>query len=126
MLSVVTAELKHRFQQERDMPIATLLEKILLDVAKRSFSVYPDELQIYDNDVKIDHLIAQLKMLSDLVRTYNEQNPATHIKEITKLSALIYVRSSMMFAAVKAYLVKFPPCYCTFIYRIAGNIDVEF
>jgi len=58
VLDVVTAELKHRFQQERSMPIAALLEKILLDAAKGSFSVYPNELQIYDNDVKIDYLIS--------------------------------------------------------------------
>jgi len=58
VLDVVTVELKHRFQQERGMPIAALLEKILLDAAKGSFSVYPNELQIYDNDVKIDYLIS--------------------------------------------------------------------
>ena len=81
MLDVITAELKHRFQQESGsgMPIAALLEKILLDAAKGSFSVYPNELQLYHNDVNIDRLIAQLKMLPDLVRTYNEQNPATRI-----------------------------------------------
>ena len=53
------------------MPIAALLEKTLLDAAKGLFSVYPNELQLYCNDVDNDRLIAQLKMLQDLVRTYN-------------------------------------------------------
>ena len=55
--------------------------------------MYPNELQLYCNDVDDDCLIAQLKMLSDLVQTYNEQNPATQIKEIpvTKLSTLCQI-----------------------------------
>lgn len=39
VLDVITAELKHRFQQERGMPIAALLEKTLLDATKGSVSV---------------------------------------------------------------------------------------
>lgn len=42
------------------MPIAALLEKTLLDAAKGSFSAWPNELQIYHDDVNIDHLKAQL------------------------------------------------------------------
>ena len=91
VLDVITAELEHRFQQERGMPIAALLEQTLLDAAKGSFSEYPNELQLYHNDVDNDRLIVQLKMLPDLVRTYNEQNPATRIKEITKLSTLCQI-----------------------------------
>ena len=92
VLDVITAELKHRFQQDRDMPIAALLEKTLLDAAKGSFSVYPSELELYCNDV--DN-IAQLKMLPDLVWTYNEQNPATRMKEITKLSTLCQIMNDV-------------------------------
>ena len=77
------------------MPIAALLEKILLDAAKGSFSVFPDELQIYHNDVNIDRLITQLKMLPDLVRTYNELNPVTRIKEIMKLSTLCQIMNNV-------------------------------
>ena len=95
VLDVITAELKHRFQQDRGMPIAALLEKTLLDAAKGSFSVYPTELQLYCNDVNNDRLITQLKMLPDLVRTYNEQNPATRIKEITKLSTLCQIMNDV-------------------------------
>ena len=98
VLDVITAELKRRFQQERGMPIAALLEKTLLDAAKGSFSVYPkvpNELQLYHNDVNIDRLIAQLKMLPDLVRTYNKQNPATCIKEVTKLSTLCQIMNDI-------------------------------
>ena len=95
VLDVITAELKRRFQQERGMPIAALLEKTLLDAAKGSFSAWPNELQIYHDDVNIDRLKAQLKMLPDLVRTYNEQNPATCIKEITKLSTLCQIMNDV-------------------------------
>ena len=95
VLDVITAELKRRFQQDRGMPIAALLEKTLLDAAKGSFSVYPNELQLYHNDVDNDRLIVQLKMLPDLVRTYNEQNPATRIKEVTKLSTLCQIMNDV-------------------------------
>ena len=65
VLDNITTELKRRFQQERGMPI--MLEKTLLDAAKGSFSVYPNKLQLYHNDVDIDRVIVQLKMLPDLV-----------------------------------------------------------
>ena len=68
------------------MPIVALLEKTLLD----AFTMCPNGLQLYYNDKDNDHLIAQLKMLPDLVRTYNEQNPANLIKEITQLSTLCH------------------------------------
>ena len=68
------------------MPIVALLEKTLLD----AFTMCPNGLQLYYNDEDNDHLIAQLKMLPDLVRTYNEQNPANLIKEITHLSTLCH------------------------------------
>ena len=87
MLDTITAELNHRFQQERGMSIVALLEKTLHDA---SFSACPNELQLYYNDVDNDQHIAQLKMLPDLVRTYNEQNPANRIKEITHLSTLCH------------------------------------
>lgn len=98
VLDVIIAELKHRFQQERVMHIAAMLEKTLLDAAKDSFSVYPNqpnELQLYHNDVDIDRLVTQLKMLPDLVWTYNEQNPATQIKEISKLSTLCQIMNDV-------------------------------
>ena len=34
-------------------------------------------------------------MLPDLVRTYNEQNPATYIKEVTKLSILCQIMNDI-------------------------------
>ena len=109
VLDVITAELNRRFQQDRGMPIATLLEKTLLDAAKGSFSVYPNELQLYHNDVDNDRLIVQLKMLPDLVRTYNEQNPATRIKEVTKLSTLCQIMNDV--CSSKSLFSEIPPCY---------------
>ena len=95
VLDTITAELKHRFQQERGMPIAALLEKTLLDAAKGAFSEYPNELQLYHNDVDIDRLILQLKLLPDLLRTYNEQSPNARIKEIIKLSTLCQIMNNI-------------------------------
>ena len=99
------------------MPIAALLEKTLLDAAKGSFSVYPTELQLYCNDVNNDRLIAQLKMLPDLVRTYNEQNPATRIKEITKLSTLCQIMND--FCSSKSLLSEIST-----LLQIANTIPV--
>ena len=45
-------------------------------------------LQLYSIDIIIEHFLVQLKMLRDLKRVYNENNPSTPIKEITSLRAL--------------------------------------
>jgi len=77
------------------MPLAALLEKTLLDAANSSFSAIPNELEIYKQDVNIDRLTVQLKMLPDLIRTYNEQNPITSIKQVTILTTLSDVMNAV-------------------------------
>jgi len=74
------------------MLVASILETTLLKSAR---SLITDEttislqLSIYSKDVNFQHLIIQLKMLPDLIHTYNEQNPKTRIKEVTKFFLFI-------------------------------------
>ena len=67
-LDIVVTDLHTRFQQDRGMPLAALLEKTLLDAANGSFTMIPTELEIYKCDVNIDRLTAQLKMLPEHIR----------------------------------------------------------
>lgn len=106
-LDAVSGELKNRFQQERGMPVAAALEQMLLNSARGSFSAdaLPSELHMYRKDVDEQRLCVQLKMLPDLVRTYNERNPATPIKQVTSLRTLCDIindvsRSKVMFSEV--------------------------
>ena len=89
VLDIVGGELKNRFQQERGMPVAAALEKVLLDAVTTQTSLTDDSLPsvlgMYSKDINIPHLAIQLKMLPDLVRAFNENNPATAIKEVTTL-----------------------------------------
>ena len=77
------------------MPLAALLEKTLLDTANGSFTMIPTELEIYKCDVNIDRLTDQLKMLPELIRTYNELNPTTCIKQVTILTTLSEVMNAV-------------------------------
>ena len=86
-------ELKTRFQQERGIPVAAALEKVLLDSTQGLFNQasLPNQLDMYSKDVDNRRLVLQLQMLPDLVRTYNDMNPTT---PITKLQILkLCVRS---------------------------------
>ena len=82
-------------KQDRGMPLAVLLEKTLLNAANSSFSTIPTELEIYKHNVNFDRLNAQLKMLPELIRTYNEVNPTTCIKQVTILLTLSNVMNSI-------------------------------
>jgi len=106
-LDAVSGELKNRFQQERGMPVAAALEQMLLNSARGSFSAdaLPSELHMYRKDVDEQRLCVQLKMLPDLVHTYNERNPATPIKQVTSLRTLCDIindvsSSKVMFSEV--------------------------
>jgi len=43
---------------------------------------------MYSKDIDLKRLRIQLKMLTELIRTYNEKNPATPIKKVTNLRTL--------------------------------------
>jgi len=51
--------------------------------------------EIYKQDVNIDRLTVQLKMLPNLIRTYNELNPITSIKQVTILTTLSDVMNAV-------------------------------
>ena len=57
--------------------------------------ILPDDLQLYEKDVDIKQLIAQLRMLPDLLRVYNEKNPHTSIKKVTNLRTLCDVMNDV-------------------------------
>ena len=59
---------------------AAALEKLLLDAANDKLvgSDYPPELKLYLKDINVDHLLIQLKMLPDLIKTYNQKNTFLH------------------------------------------------
>ena len=95
VLDIISGELKHRFQQERGMPVAAALEKTLLDAAQNCFDALPSEIEMYNKDIDKQRLAIQLKMLPDLVRTYNERNPVTAIKKVTTLRTLCEIMNDV-------------------------------
>ena len=97
VLDTVGGELKHRFQQDRGMPMAAALEKVLLDATQETLTddSLPRELEMYSKDINVPNLTIQLKMLPDLVRAFNENNPATAIKEVTTLRTLCDIMNGM-------------------------------
>ena len=66
--------------------MAAAQDKILLDAAENKMQGFiksmmlPDDLHLYEKDADIKQLTAQLKMLPDLLRVYNEKNLQTNIK----------------------------------------------
>ena len=86
VFDLVIGQLNHRFHQERGMPVAAVMEKLLLDAAQNvSVTDLPRELDIY-KDLDKQRLVIQLRMI--LVRAYNERNPATIIRQVTNLRTL--------------------------------------
>ena len=95
VLDIISGELKHRFQQERGMPVAAALEKTLLDAAQNCFDALPSEIEMYNKDIDKQRLAIQLKMLPDLVRNYNERNPVTAIKKVSTLRTLCEIMNDV-------------------------------
>ena len=96
-LDTVTSELKNRFCQERGMPVAARLEKVLIGAANGTFSDkdLSGEIQMYSKDLDTTHLVTQLQMLPELIRTYNECNPQTVIQRVTSLRTLCDVMNTV-------------------------------
>ena len=62
------------------MPVAAVMETLLLYVAQNvTVTDLPSEMDNY-KDVDTQHLATQLQMVPELVRTFNERNPASAIK----------------------------------------------
>ena len=92
VLNLLTNELKRCFQQKRGLPMAAMIE-ILLVTAAKSTSIDlgepPEELNLYKNDIDLKKLKIQLQMLPDLVRTRNVKVPnCIPIKSITNVRTI--------------------------------------
>ena len=79
-LDILCTELANRFQQTRGMPVAAAFETLLINAANSSSNEdkYPDECS---KDLNIERLLIQLKMIPDLLKTYNEKNSHVQIKK---------------------------------------------
>ena len=79
------------------MPVAARLEKKLLDAANSTFrsKEFSGDIEMYSKDLDTAHLVTQLQMLPELVRTYNECNPQTSIRRITSVRTLCDVMNSV-------------------------------
>lgn len=86
VLDMLANELKHRFQQKRGLPVAAMIETLLVTAANSTFIdlEIPEELHLYENDVDLSKLKTQLEMLPALVRTRNVKVPnCIPIKSVT-------------------------------------------
>ena len=88
VLDLLNNELKRRFQQERGMPVAQTIEKLLIDHANgtQTDESLPKELDIYKSDLDFVKLKFQLKMLPDLVKTQNQQEANSIMIPITRVT----------------------------------------
>ena len=86
VLDLLISELQRRFQQKRGMPVAAIIEKILLDAANGAHNngELPQELQLYKNDIDLARFKIQLQMIPDLIRTRNQK--LTNSAPITKVT----------------------------------------
>lgn len=73
VLDLLMNELKRRFQQERGIPVAAAIEKILLDCSNGRAVSLPQQLEIYKSDLDLAQLRIQLSMLPDLIKTRNQK-----------------------------------------------------
>ena len=87
-----------RFCQRRGLPIAAKLEKLLIDAANGSFTdgdLSQEIIELYSRDLDKASLSNQLKMLPQLVHTYNAGNPQTPIREVTSLRTMCDIMNSI-------------------------------
>ena len=67
------------------MPIAAAIENTLLSSANIADGNVPDEIKLYSKEIDIERLKIQLQMLPELIRTFNEKNPAIAVKNLRTL-----------------------------------------
>jgi len=97
VLDLMIHELKRRFQQERGMPVAEVIERVLLDAANGTFSgELPQELQMYKNDIDLTRVKVQLQMMPDLIRTRNQlPTNLVPIKKVTNVRTICDVMNDV-------------------------------
>lgn len=92
VLDLLINELKRWFQQKRGVPVAGVMEKLLLNAANRTcieLGELPEELELYKSDVDLPKLKTQLQMLPDLIRTRNVKVPnCVPIKRVTNVQTI--------------------------------------
>ena len=97
-IDIVTNELRQRFCQERGMPVAAKLEKLLLNAANATSDIGSDSgeiVEMYSKDLDATRLAPQLQMLPQLLRTYNECYPQTAIQRITNVRTLCDIMNNV-------------------------------
>ena len=96
-IDLVHSDLRARFNQERGMPVAAVLEKTLLSSANNELSTndLPSELKLYSKDVDVDRFLLQLKMLPDLVKAYNETHSSTPVRKVTNVRTLCEILNNV-------------------------------
>ena len=92
VLGLLTNELKHRFQQKHGLPMAAMIETLLVTAANSTsidLGELPEELKLYENDIDLKKLKTQLQMLPDLVQTRNVKIPnCIPIKSVTNVRTI--------------------------------------
>ena len=92
VLDLLISELKRQFQQKRGLPIAAMMEKLLMTAANNTsidLGELPEEMQLYKNDIDLQKLKHQLQMLPDLIRTRNVNVPnCIPIKSVTNVRTI--------------------------------------
>ena len=96
----ILTEINARFQQKRGMPIAATLEKLVLYAIQSDMSSehLPNELKLFEKDMDILQLSAQLHMLPDLLLAYNDKNPQTVIKKVTNLRTVCEIFNDITYS----------------------------
>ena len=86
-VDLISAELQNRFQQKRGIPAAAAIENLILNAINAGeYSEIP-ELELYKKDVNSVNLKAQLQMLPNLLKAYNE-NTGQKIVKVTTLRTM--------------------------------------
>ena len=89
VLDLLMNELKRPFQQERGIPVAAAIEKVLIDCSNGEAVSLPQQLEVYKNDLDLTRLRVQLSMLPDLIKTKNQKvHSSFAIKKVTNVRTI--------------------------------------
>ena len=115
VLDMLANKLKRRFQQKNGLPMAAMIETLLVTAAN-STSIdleIPKELHLYENDVDLSKLKTQVQMLPDLVRTRNVKVPncipiksEINVRTICEIMNEINISKEMLSEVLKLKLLK--------------------
>ena len=101
VIDLLSSELRRRFQQKRGVPIAAMIEKLLIHATNRTdveigIGDIPADLKLYEKDADLGKLKVQLQMLPDQIRTRNTKIPnCVPIKRVTNVQTLCDVMNEI-------------------------------